>query len=92
MSSSNVKSLTSVSSVVPSIMFQHIRKQNILICTANHLVFILKLLKSHITFQYSLLSSISGVDLIGYTYRFCLSYDLLSLVFNNRLRIKVFFK
>ena len=38
----------------------------------------------------SLESCISGVDLITSTYRFSVVYDLLSLVYNVRIRIKVF--
>jgi NADH:ubiquinone oxidoreductase subunit C len=37
-----------------------------------------------------LLSCISGVDLIDQKYRFCLSYELLSIVYNIRLRVKIF--
>jgi NADH/F420H2 dehydrogenase subunit C len=37
-----------------------------------------------------MLSCISGVDFLGKDYRFSVVYDLLSLTFNTRLRVKVF--
>jgi NADH:ubiquinone oxidoreductase subunit C len=37
-----------------------------------------------------LLSCISGVDLLEKKYRFCISYELLSIVYNSRLRVKLF--
>jgi len=54
------------------------------------LLFVLTLLKKHISYQYKLLSCISGVDLLGKAYRFAVVYDLLSLTFNSRLKLKVF--
>jgi NADH dehydrogenase (ubiquinone) Fe-S protein 3 len=47
-------------------------------------------LKKHINFGFNLLTCISGVDLLGSTYRFCVAYDLLSLRNNSRLRIKIY--
>src|SRR3546814_19433939 len=47
-------------------------------------------LKKHIGLQFSLLSCISGIDFLGKDYRFCVAYDLLSLVFAQRLRVKTF--
>src|SRR3546814_18827256 len=47
-------------------------------------------LKKHISLQFSLLSCISGIDFLGKDYRFCVAYDLLSLVFAQRLRVKTF--
>ncbi len=50
----------------------------------------MQLLKQHIGYQFNLLSCISGIDFLGKDYRFCVSYDLLSLTFSQRLRIKTF--
>lgn len=48
----------------------------------------------HIKFQYKILSCISGVDFLGTKintfYRFSVVYDLLSLTYNTRLKIKIF--
>jgi ATP-dependent protease ClpP protease subunit len=56
----------------------------------SNLIFSLKLLKKHANFRFKILSCISGVDLLDQNYRFSVVYDLLSLTFNSRLRIKVF--
>jgi len=47
-------------------------------------------LKTHINYQYKLLSSITGVDHLYSKYRFGIVYDLLSLRYNTRLRLKIF--
>jgi len=50
----------------------------------------LSVLKNHIGSQYSLLTCVSGVDLVQKSYRFLVSYELLSLTFNSRIRVKTF--
>ena len=64
--------------------------EKILIVWHKDLLFTLYCLKLHIHHQFKLLSCISGVDLINCNYRFCVVYDLLSLTYNSRLRVKVF--
>lgn len=76
--------------VIPYISYQNINKESILIFSKNYLLVNFYILKTQIQYQYNLLSCISGVDLIGNHYRFCLSYELLSVVYNTRLRIKIF--
>lgn len=51
---------------------------------------ILKFLRYNLLSQFKILTSISGVDYPERSYRFEVVYDLLSLKFNNRLRIKLF--
>ena len=76
--------------VIPYISYQNINKESILIFSKNYLLVNFYILKTQIQYQYNLLSCISGVDLISNHYRFCLSYELLSVVYNTRLRIKIF--
>ncbi len=76
--------------IIPFLVYQNINKENILTFSKKYLILNFYILKKHIYYQYNLLSCISGVDLIGKKYRFCVAYDLLSLTFNTRLRIKVF--
>jgi NADH/F420H2 dehydrogenase subunit C len=64
--------------------------ENTIVVSHDKLLFAMKCLKLHFSYQYKLLSCISGVDFLGKDYRFSVVYDLLSLTFNNRLRIKVF--
>ena len=61
-----------------------------IIIPTNYLQISLDCLKNNFMCQYALLSCVSGVDLMQTTYRFAVVYDLLSLVYNARIRIKVF--
>jgi NADH dehydrogenase (ubiquinone) Fe-S protein 3 len=54
------------------------------------LAFTLKTLKINTNTQYTVLSSISGVDYPERSRRFEVSYDLLSVKFNSRIRVKTF--
>ena len=47
-------------------------------------------LKKHIGYNFQILSYIAGIDLVGCKYRFSIVYDILSVNFNSRLRVKVF--
>lgn len=64
-------------------------EENVYISTKN-LQFALKTLKLHINSRYTLLTSIAGVDYLYSKYRFGIAYDLLSLVHNSRIRLKIF--
>lgn len=80
--------------VFPYIFCQKFNNENIYIIHKKTLLFSLFVLKMHINFQYKVLTSISGVDFLstnlGKNFRFAVVYDLLSLKFKNRLRLKVF--
>ncbi len=77
--------------VIPFLVYQRFHDENTLVISLDKLLFSLKCLKNHITYQYKVLSCISGVDFLEKSnYRFCVVYDLLSITFNNRLRLKVF--
>ena len=77
-------------SIIPYIDYQKYNNENSIVISVDNLLFSLKCLKNHYNFRYSLLSSITGVDLLGSTYRFSVVYDLLSLTYNSRIRVKVF--
>ncbi len=77
-------------SLIPIVATQIINDEVILIALNFRLLNVLSILKNHISFQYAILSCISGVDFILTRYRFCVVYDLLSLVFNSRIRVKIF--
>jgi NADH/F420H2 dehydrogenase subunit C len=55
----------------------------------NNLLFSLNCLKYHTNYKYNLLSCVSGVDFSYPKYRFGVVYELLSLVMNSRIRVKV---
>ena len=62
-----------------------------LIIHTSDLSTVLNCLKKHIGYQYTLLSCISGVDYSTIIYRFGISYEILSITYNTRLNIKIFF-
>jgi NADH dehydrogenase (ubiquinone) Fe-S protein 3 len=82
--------INSFRNVIPFLTSQQINNECVLVISHEKLGFIMQFLKLHTGLQYSLLSCISGVDLLKQTYRFCVVYDLLSLVFNSRIRVKLF--
>jgi NADH dehydrogenase (ubiquinone) Fe-S protein 3 len=55
-----------------------------------NLLFVLKSLKLHTNTQYTVLSAVSGVDYPFRKRRFEIVYDLLSVTFNSRIRVKTF--
>lgn len=65
-------------------------KENAIIISNDKLLFVLTYLKLHIHTQFNLLSCISGVDMFRANYRFGVVYDLLSLTYNIRLKVKTF--
>ena len=76
--------------IIPILTYRRINDEKSIVVSHKKLLFTLNCLKLHFGYQYSLLSSISGVDFLGKNYRFSVVYDLLSLTFNSRLRLKVF--
>ena len=80
--------------VFPYIFCQKFNNENTYIIHKKNLLLSLLVLNNHINFQYKLLTSVSGVDFLSTqfdkNFRFAVVYDLLSLKFKNRLRLKVF--
>src|SRR3546814_6694981 len=79
-----------LSNLLSIISIQHFKNEWIITVLPEHLLLSMSFLKKHIGLQFSLLSCISGIDFLGKDYRFCVAYDLLSLVFAQRLRVKTF--
>jgi NADH:ubiquinone oxidoreductase subunit C len=78
-------------SLLPTIVFHSFKsEENSIILMFNEVFFSLKVLKEHINFYYNMLSCISGVDLAKKNFRFMLAYELLSLSYNARIRLKTF--
>jgi|TARA_Y100000782_G_C10174338_1_gene261211 NADH dehydrogenase (ubiquinone) Fe-S protein 3 len=80
--------------IFPYIFCQKFNNENTYIIHKKNLLLSLLVLKNHINFQYKVLSSISGVDFLSTqfdkSFRFAVVYDLLTIKFKNRLRLKVF--
>jgi NADH/F420H2 dehydrogenase subunit C len=79
-----------VQNILPIISGQKIKGEWIIIILSRHVPFIFKFLQKHINTRFTLLSSIAGVDFLGKDYRFSIVYDLLSTLYVQRLRVKVF--
>jgi NADH/F420H2 dehydrogenase subunit C len=85
-----IKELNLLKNKIPLLTIFKNFEENIVVVSSNNLFFSLNFLKKNFGYQYSILTCISGIDLLNRSYRFCVVYDLLSLSFNNRLRIKTF--
>jgi len=85
-----LKSLNITKSIIPILSTSINSNENIIILSHDSLLFSLNCLKLHTNYQYNLLTCISGVDYMHSKYRFGVVYDLLSLVMNSRIRVKVF--
>ncbi len=88
----NVNSLFySLDSFLPIFFYQVLKGSELsVVVLKEYLTLAINTLKLHTGTQYTLLSCISGVDLVRNDYRFMISYELLSLTFNSRIRVKTF--
>jgi NADH dehydrogenase (ubiquinone) Fe-S protein 3 len=83
---SSIKTLTQVLPISKIHIFSN---EIVIFVKPEFLVDTLFFLKNHILFQFTILTSISGVDYPEKKHRFEVVYDLLSVTFNQRLRVKV---
>jgi NADH dehydrogenase (ubiquinone) Fe-S protein 3 len=86
----HIKAKTSFENIVPLLSFSTNNKENIVFVSHFNLKVLLNCFRNHLNYKYTLLSCISGIDYLKNKYRFGISYDLLSIVYNSRLRVKVF--
>ena len=85
-----VKNIRNLSRMCPLEKIQVYDQELVIIVKSKLLYDTLVLFKYHIPYQFNLLTCITGVDYPANKYRFSLVYDLLSIRFNVRLRIKTF--
>lgn len=83
-----LKSINTLKALIPLYAVYIFSNELSVIISRDYFLASMKFLKNHINYQYKLLSCVSGVDLLGKTYRYSVAYDLLSVTFNNRIRIK----
>ena len=86
----NIKSTLILKKIIPTVLFQQFNSEISLLVRVKNLLMTLITLKKSILYQFSLLTAISGVDYYNNKYRFNVTYELLSLVYNTRIRVKVF--
>jgi NADH/F420H2 dehydrogenase subunit C len=75
--------------ILPIVRFELYKKENCFLIQTNLLMDVLTIIKNHFKYQFKILTCISGVDYPENLYRFQIVYELLSVKFNSRLRIKV---
>ena len=75
--------------IFPIVRLEFYDKENNLLTPTNLLHDILIVFKNHFKYQFKILTCISGVDYPENFYRFQIVYELLSLKFNSRLRLKI---
>ena len=76
--------------ILPIISCVEYNNEVILNIPSEKLLIVLTLLKKHIGFRYEILSCISGVHILNIQYSFIVVYDLLSISYSNRIRLKIF--
>jgi NADH:ubiquinone oxidoreductase subunit C len=75
--------------ILPIIRFELYNTENCLYIQTNLFYEILIILKTHFKYQFKILTCISGVDYPNHLYRFQIVYELLSVKYNSRLRLKI---
>ena len=75
--------------ILPIIRFELYNKESCFLIPTNLLSETLIILKNHFKYQAKVLTCISGVDYPENLYRFQVVYELLSIRYNTRVRIKV---
>lgn len=86
----NIKSVLILNKILPIILFQKFNTEISLLVRVKNLLTSLFILKKSMLYQFNLLTAISGVDYYNNKYRFNVTYELLSLAYNARVRVKVF--
>jgi NADH/F420H2 dehydrogenase subunit C len=84
-----LKNFKRIKKICPVVKIQIYNSDLTILIKANLLLNMLLFFKNHILFQYKILTCISGVDYPNNKYRFKLIYELLSVRYNNRIRIKI---
>lgn len=80
---------SNIINVLPVLKLNLYRTELSLLIQTHLLKNILKVLKYHMCYQFNILTCISGVDYPKNSLRFFLVYELLSIKFNTRLRVKI---
>lgn len=76
-------------SIVPIVRFELYNKESSFLIQTNLITEILTIFKNHFSYQLKVLTCVSGVDYPENFYRFQVVYELLSIKYNSRLRIKI---
>ena len=74
---------------IPIVRFELYKKEASFLIQTNLIKKVLIILKNHFKYQFKILTCMSGVDYPENLYRFKVAYELLSIKFNTRLRLKI---
>lgn len=85
-----VENIKNLLKLCPIEKIQVFNNELVLVVKPDHLLSLLHLLKNHISYQFEIMTCISGVDYPFKLHRFKLVYELLSIRYNCRLRVKTF--
>lgn len=85
-----VKNFKTITNVLPVLKMQCHHKDICIVVKKKDLINCLLFFKNHIKYQFKILTCISGVDYPSHKYRFKIVYELLSIRFNARIRVKIF--
>jgi NADH/F420H2 dehydrogenase subunit C len=85
----NLKYVKSISELIPIKDVQIFNNEIVLIVDKLEITHTLLFLKKHFDGRYEILTAISGADYPWARNRFEISYELLSITYNNRLRLKI---
>lgn len=75
--------------VLPIVRFELYNKEKCFLINTNLLNDIITVFKSHYKYQFKILTCVSGVDYPENLYRFQVVYELLSIRYNSKIRIKI---
>lgn len=76
--------------ILPVIRLEIFRWEEAFTINNSHLKSVCKVLKNHFTYQFKILTCVSGIDYPNKKHRFQVVYELLSMMYNARTRIKVY--
>lgn len=85
-----LENLNNIAKICPIKKIQFYDKEITLMVQTIDILNILLFFKNHVLCQFKILTSISGVDYPKSLFRFVVVYDLLSVRYNTRLKIKIF--
>lgn len=83
-----VFSLKNILGLFPIVKLEIFNEERCLFVKTSLILKFLILLKNHFKYQFKMLTCISGLDEPKSSYRFKIVYELLSIQYNNRIRVK----
>lgn len=84
-----IKNIKMLVKTFPIKRVQVYQNETVIFVDSHYLLKFLLFLKSHVMCQYQILTSISGIDYPKKHNRFEIAYDLLSIKYNHRIRVKI---